>query len=234
MNVSSLLNPIKREKNSPSIGGFTRFSTVDWPGKLASTVFISGCPWRCHYCHNPHLQTRHQGENWSQILSFLKSRVNLLDGVVLSGGEPLTDPFFEQITRDILKHEFGLALHTAGMYPGRLKKILPELQWAALDIKTTERHYEKLTGQAKSFEQTAQSLEILLDWGGNFECRTTWSPDWLPESELLDLAQSLSRQGVREYAIQRFRSPGTHTSNVSLSPLALNQLKDMFETFSYR
>lgn len=234
MSVSFLLNQIKSERDSPCIGGFTPFSTVDWPGKLASTVFISGCPWRCHYCHNPHLQKRHQGESWAQILNFLKSRINLLDGVVLSGGEPLSDPFFEQMILDIRKQDFGLALHTAGMYPGRLKKILPELQWVALDIKTTERHYERLTGQAKSFEQTAQSLEALLNWGGNFECRTTWSPDWLTESELIDLAQSLSQQGVREYALQRFRSPGTHTSNVSLSPHALSHLKDLFETFSYR
>ncbi len=234
MNVSFLLNQTKNERDSPCIGGFTPFSTIDWPGKLASTVFISGCPWRCHYCHNPHLQTRRHGESWPQILNFLKSRINLLDGVVLSGGEPLSDRFFEKMICDIQQQGFELALHTSGMYPGRLKKALPQLQWVGLDIKTTERRYENLTGQTKSFAQTAQSLEILLAWGGNFECRTTWSPDWLPESELLDLAQSLSRQGVREYALQRFRPAGTHTSNVSLSPRALNQLKDLFETFSYR
>lgn len=234
MNVSSLVNQIKNERNGPFIGGFTPFSTVDWPGKLVSTIFISGCPWQCHYCHNPHLQVRYQGEPWPDILSFLKSRVNCLDGVVLSGGEPLSDPFYEQMADDIRQQGFELALHTAGMYPGRLEKILHCLEWVALDIKTNQRRYEKLTGQAKSFQQTEKSLEILLSWDGNFECRTTWSPEWLPENELLDLAQDLSRQGVREYAIQRFRAPGAHTSHVSLSPRSLSHLKDLFETFSYR
>lgn len=234
MNVSFLLNQTKRERDSPSIGGFTPFSTVDWPGKLASTVFISGCPWRCHYCHNPHLQERNRHETWQEILSLLSTRINLLDGVVLSGGEPLSDPYYAQMIADVRKQGFEMAIHTAGMYPGRLKNALPQLNWVALDIKTTERRYEKLTGKKKSYAQTSESLEALLDWKGSFECRTTWSPDWLPENELLDLAQNLSRQGVREYALQRFRSPGAHTSSVSLSPASLMRLQDLFEKFSYR
>ncbi len=68
----------------PAIGGLTPFSSVDWPGQLAAVVFIAGCPWRCHYCHNPHLQERARGLDWREVLDFLGRRRNLLDAVVFS------------------------------------------------------------------------------------------------------------------------------------------------------
>ena len=74
-----------------TIGGFTPLSTTDWPGKLAAVVFVQGCPWRCHYCHNVSLQDRasSQPSAWAQALRTLQRRQGLLDGVVFSGGEPL-------------------------------------------------------------------------------------------------------------------------------------------------
>lgn len=234
MNVYSSQKISGHKMSGPAIGGVTPFSTVDWPGKLVSTIFVSGCPWRCSYCHNPHLQQRQSQEQWSDVLSFLGTRISLLDGVVLSGGEPLIDPRYNDMISDVRDLGFEVGLHTAGIYPARLINILPQLSWVALDIKTTEQRYERLTDRAGSHEKTYQSLAALLKWGGQFECRTTWSPEWLPEDELLDLAQSLSRQGVREYALQRYRSPNAHISQVSLSADSLSTLKGLFETFSYR
>ncbi len=234
MNGPSLTNPKKISIKAPVIGGFVPFSTVDWPGKLAAIIFISGCPWRCHYCHNPHLQSRQPQESWEAILARLSQRKGLLDGVVLSGGEPLIEQACKSLVLALRALDFEVAIHTAGIYPTRLSALLPELSWVALDVKTTESAYDRLTGKQSSYALTDQSLNILLDWGGPFECRTTWSPDWLSERELIDLAQSLSARGVREYALQRFRNIKSQESPVSLSASSLHTLQGLFNKFTYR
>lgn len=234
MNEYSLTKKKNLQSKPPVIGGFVPFSTVDWPGKLAATLFISGCPWRCHYCHNPHLQSRQSQADWTDILKRLSHRKGLLDGVVLSGGEPLVEQACSTMVYALRHLGFEVALHTAGIYPARLRELLPELSWVALDIKTSERAYDQLTGSRGSFARANASLNLLLDWGGPFECRTTWSPEWLTEKELIDLAQSLSARGVREYAIQRFRNIESQETSVSLSQSALITLQGLFQKFSYR
>lgn len=130
----------------PVIGGLTPFSSVDWPGQLAAVVFIAGCPWRCHYCHNPHLQARERHLHWTQVMAFLQSRRALLDAVVFSGGEPLSEPRLPQLIAAVRALGFKTGLHTAGIYPARLAAVLPMLDWVGLDIKTTTSRYDTLTG----------------------------------------------------------------------------------------
>src|SRR3989338_5172092 len=89
-----LLDPINDILDAPiCIGGMTSLTTIDFPGRLAAVVFCQGCPWRCRYCHNPHLQSFESAgpqiqKNWNDFLKFLEARVGLLDGIVFSGGEP--------------------------------------------------------------------------------------------------------------------------------------------------
>ena len=225
------LNHVKR---TPSIGGFVPFSTVDWPGELAAVVFIAGCPWACHYCHNPHLQQRLGALSWDSILQTLQKRVGLLDGVVFSGGEPFNDPLCTELIHQTKALGFKVAVHTAGIYPQRLREALPSLDWVGLDIKTTPGGYPALTGRNKSAEPVQQCLETLLAWNGTFECRTTWHPNWLTETALLDLAQSLAAQGVRKYAVQRSRSFTRSLPDAEVSLLARTTLQGLFETFYYR
>ena len=228
------LTSLSQAKRTPSIGGFVPFSTVDWPGKLAAVVFIAGCPWSCHYCHNPHLQQRGATQSWERILQILEKRVGLLDGVVFSGGEPFNDPLCTQLIHQTKELGFKVAVHTAGIYPLRLLEALPSLDWVGLDIKTTPQGYTALTGRQKSAEPVQQCLEALIAWAGAFECRTTWHPAWLTETALLDLAQSLAAQGVRKYAVQRSRSVVHSLPVAEVSLLARTALQGLFETFSYR
>ena len=226
--------PCAGRVRAPVIGGVVPFSTVDWPGKLAAVLFVAGCPWRCGYCHNPHLQKRVGLHDWDDVLRFLQSRVGLLDAVVLSGGEPTADPACERMLRDVRALGFEMALHTAGMAPGHLASALPYLDWVGLDIKTTPAGYAALTGRRNSAAPVQRSLDLLLRWGGPFECRTTWSPEWLSESDLLDLAQGLAGQGVRQYALQRFRPSPVSPPVAALSDESRRRLLEMFEHFSYR
>jgi anaerobic ribonucleoside-triphosphate reductase activating protein len=228
------LTSLSHVKRTPSIGGFVPFSTVDWPGELAAVVFIAGCPWACHYCHNPHLQRRGGALSWDSVLQTLQKRVGLLDGVVFSGGEPFNDPLCTQLIHQTKELGFKVAVHTAGIYPLRLREALPSLDWVGLDIKTSPQDYPALTARKKSAEPVQECLDTLLEWNGPFECRTTWHPSWLTETALLDLAQSLAAQGVRKYAVQRSRSV-THSLPVAeVSLLARTTLQGLFETFSYR
>jgi anaerobic ribonucleoside-triphosphate reductase activating protein len=221
------------EAGVPCIGGLTPFSTTDWPGRLAAVVFVAGCPWRCHYCHNPQLQERKAALEWEQVYGLLARRRGLLDGVVFSGGEPFSDGMLPWMIDAVRALGFKVGLHTAGIYPRQLQGLLDRLDWVGLDVKTLPAGYAALTGRRYSSAPVWTSLELLLAWGGDFECRTTWSPRWLPETGLLDLAQELARRGVQNYAVQGYREaagavvdmPGTATQE------ALGRL---FPTYEWR
>ena len=228
------LTKLNQLKRTPSIGGFVPFSTVDWPGQLAAVVFIAGCPWACRYCHNPHLQQRGGAQSWEDIQELLRARVGLLDGVVFSGGEPFNEPLCSTMIRNIKTLGFKVAVHTAGIYPQRLADTLPALDWVGLDVKTNTCAYPALTGRPRSAEPVQQCLELLLASRIPFECRTTWSPTWQTETALLDLAQSLADQGVRKYAVQRYRNPHTQLPTAEVSLATRATLQGLFEIFSYR
>ncbi len=172
--------------------------------------------------------------SWDSILQTLQKRVGLLDGVVFSGGEPFNDPLCTQLIQQTKELDFKVAVHTAGIYPQRLREALPNLDWVGLDIKTSAQDYTGLTARTKSAEPVQQCLDTLLAWNGSFECRTTWHPAWLTEAALLDLAQGLAAQGVRKYAVQRSRSFTRSLPVAELSLLARTTLQGLFETFSYR
>lgn len=191
------------------MGGFEPFSATEFPGKLSAVVFIQGCPWRCGYCHNPDLQPRHQGPlSWERLLEGLARRVGLLDAVVFCGGEPTIDPALARAVAQVRELGFQVGLETAGIYPERLRELLPSLDWVGLDVKAPFDSYDTITGVANSANPVHSSLKALLDSGIDFECRTTVHPDQLPPPLLLRLARSLSEMGVRRYVLQEFRSKG--------------------------
>ncbi len=203
------------------VGGLTSFTSIDYPGLLSAVVFVQGCPWRCRYCHNPHLQARAQatGPRWEQVLDFLAQRVGLLDAVVFSGGEPTLDPALPQAVADVRALGFKVGLHTAGIYPQRLQSLLPRLDWVGLDVKAPlaqEACHAGVTGVTGVRGSTAavrRSLAALVAHsrrsGMPFECRTTAHPALLDEAALLTVASELAAAGVVDWALQVFRAQGS-------------------------
>lgn len=196
------------------VGGLEPFSTVDHPDHFSAVVFVQGCPWRCGYCHNTHLQSRRchssTAVDWAQVLTWLKTRRGLLDSVVFSGGEPLVDPWLKHAVVQVKALGFGVGLHTAGMYGDRLGALVNAIDWVGLDIKAPlddAAAYARVTGAAQSAWATSQSLDILLRCGVDFECRTTVHPDWMDDEALVRTAADLARRGVRRWAVQRARAP---------------------------
>lgn len=192
------------------VGGFTPFTATDYPGKLAAVVFVQGCPWRCGYCHNPHLQERTATSpmEWADVVARLKRRVGLIDAVVFSGGEPTMDPGLEDAMRDVRTLGFAVGLHTAGMYPQRLAALLPLVDWVGMDIKATPGGYDSVTGMAASSAPAFASAEVVIAQGVAHEFRTTVHPELHAPADILALATQLSTMGVRNYALQVFRATG--------------------------
>jgi len=191
------------------IGGVAPFSAVDFPGRLAAVVFCQGCPWRCRYCQNPHLLPRAQAQiAWADVLALLKRRRRLLDAVVFCGGEPTLQTGLREAMRAARTLGFAIGLHTAGPYPGRLKALLPYLDWIGMDIKAPFADYARITGARGSGDKARKSAELVLASGVAHEFRTTVHPLLLDRAQVLALARDLAALGAERYVLQIFRAVG--------------------------
>lgn len=225
------------------VGGVTPFSATDYPGKLAAVVFVQGCPWRCGYCHNPHLQPR-SGDAlvpWADVLALLRRRVGLVDAVVFSGGEACMDPALRRAMQDVRALGFDIGLHTACIYPQRLKEVLPLVDWVGFDIKAVFSDYRAITGVAGSGDPARACLDAIVASGVAHECRTTIHPALLPDQALLELAASLAKKGVTDYVLQQFSAEGCANDSLAHATLAgypaaatLAQIGAMFPRFTFR
>ena len=225
------------------VGGLVPFTATDYPGKLAAVVFVQGCPWRCSYCHNPHLQLRtvEGALAWKDVLQLLERRVGLVDAVVFSGGEATTDGNLGDAIREVREMGFDIGLHTAGTYPRRLAGLLPLIDWVGFDIKAPFDSYHRITAIGDSWRQARNSAELILASGIPYEFRTTIHPSLLHERDLLSLAHTLVRMGVQNYALQLFRPQGCKDAKLNAVTTAgypgkaiLEQITAMFPQFTLR
>ncbi len=200
---SFLMKPLLTDKEIV-VGGLTPLTTIDYPGELAAVIFMQGCPWRCGYCHNSELLPRHSGTamTWSAVLDLLKKRKGLLDAVVFSGGEPLLQSELEFAMQQVKNMGFKIGLHTAGIYPERLHKIIPLIDWIGLDIKSAKADYDNITGVKDSGQRAWKSARVVIDSGVAYEFRTTIHPDMLNKQQLSELVNELTELGAENYVIQ--------------------------------
>lgn len=191
------------------VGGLVPFTTIDFPGRLAAVVFCQGCPWRCAYCHNPHLHPARGGERpWPDVLAWLASRRGLLDGVAFSGGEPLLQRGLIPALDEVRSLGFATALHTAGTHPERLAAALPRLDWVGFDIKGPFEDYRRITGGGAG--RTAErALRLLLAAGTPHELRCTVDPALLDAAAVRRMAAQLAALGVSRLVLQACRRDGT-------------------------
>lgn len=192
------------------IAGLVPYSTCDWPGKLAATVFLQGCPWQCGYCHNPSLlDPRAPGTvEWSEVLELLDRRRGLLDGVVFSGGEPTRQHALAAGMLAVKELGYGVGLHSGGAYPKRLEAILPLVDWVGLDIKAGKAQFAQITGLPGSATPAYRSLDLVLESGVDFEVRTSVDPTVMSEGDVRELTAYLKSLGVDRHVLQRVRPDG--------------------------
>lgn len=224
------------------VGGLVPLTTTDYPGQLAAVVFCQGCAWQCGYCQNPHLIPNGQADrSWPETLAFLQRRQGLLDAVVFSGGEPTMQGGLGEAMQQVQGLGFRVGLHSAGVYPERLEKVLPLTDWVGLDIKAPFAAYERITHVPGSGARALASAKAVLASGTAHEFRTTVHPALLQPEDLLTLAQELAEMGVRNYVVQEFRPAGCadamlcdSTTYGFLKDDLLAEIGARFECFSVR
>ncbi len=187
------------------VGGLTPLTTIDYPGELAAVIFMQGCPWKCGYCQNTDLLPAKSVTTipWSDVLTLLHKRKGLLDAVVFSGGEPTLQSGLELAMQQVKAMGFKIGLHTAGIYPERLQKLLPLIDWVGLDVKSATADYDKITGVKGSGEKAWKSASVVIDSGVAYEFRTTVHPDMLDKRQLSELVDELTELGAENYVIQQ-------------------------------
>lgn len=224
------------------LAGLVPFTTLDYPGALAAVLFSQGCPWRCGYCQNSHLQPLEKGSiSWGDVMAFLLKRKGLLDAVVFSGGEPTLHKDLASCMRQVKEMGYKIGLHTAGIFPQLLKPILSLIDWVGMDIKAPFEDYEKITKVPKTGEKARQSAELILASGVGYEFRTTVHPKLLTIEDLNRLTSQLVQIGAKHFVLQRFRSRGCSDDQLTKPPFDeawsesfLLKLGGQFESFLVR
>lgn len=188
------------------IGGLVSFTTIDYPGKLAAVLFLTGCPLRCVYCSNPHLLCPGDGDyDPTRVFDWIKSRVGKLEAIVFSGGEALMQG---DVAVDYMRHVrelgFKIGLHTNGFYPNILEKAIDVIDWVGLDFKATRDKYPDLTGQHIAYDNMMRSLDILISHNKDFEVRVTCDPRFISKNDLIEIAEILAMRDVKNIAIQKY------------------------------
>lgn len=227
------------------VGGVETFSTVDFPEKISAVIFMQGCPWRCPFCYNHSLQPldSQQDFNWPKFIDFLKTRKAMLDGVVFSGGEPLVQTGLAEAIKEVKDLGFEIGLHTGGYNPEHLREVLPLVDWVGLDIKAPfeMEKYKIGVGGPNHLKKVQKSLDLLLNCGIDFECRTTCDPRILMLKDIYDIADELKSKGVKKYFLQKYRPIESDkvTTDIDCEKFFLDQnlikhLQSSFEVFDIR
>lgn len=193
------------------IKGFQKLTLLDYPGKTACTVFTGGCNYRCPFCHNAGLVTKLDTEIISEgeVLSHLKKRQGILDGVAISGGEPLLQGDIEEFLQKIKELGYSIKLDTNGSFPDKLKSIIDKglCDYVAMDIKNSKERYNETIG-IDNFDISLmeKSVEILRNSDVDFEFRTTVTKNFHTMEDIEKIGEWI--KGTEKYYLQNFVDSG--------------------------
>lgn len=194
------------------IGGLQKLTLLDYPGKVACTVFLSGCNLRCPYCHNPALvlpeQSNAPGMPESEVFAFLEQRKGKLDGICITGGEPTLQPELPGFLEKLRGLGYAIKLDTNGTNPGMLNRLLHDgiLNYVAMDIKNSPSRYAETCGGADVLSKVRESADLLLNSPTDYEFRTTVCKPLHTEKEMEEIGRWL--RGAKRYFLQPFVDTG--------------------------
>lgn len=193
------------------IEGMQKLTLLDFPGQVACTLFSHGCNLRCPFCHNAGLVIRRPEAEISkdELAAFLEKRKGLLDGICLTGGEPLLQRDAKEFIAFLRSFGFKIKLDTNGAFPERLKEIIDErlVDYIAMDIKSSPEGYAKATGiQDIDIEPFRKSIALIMNSGIDYEFRTTAVKGLHTEADFEGIAEWI--KGAKRYYIQQFIDSG--------------------------
>ena len=209
------------------ISGLQKMTLLDYPGKVACTVFLQGCNFRCPFCHNSDLLGKEGPETIEveTLLTFLKKRVGLLDAVCITGGEPTLQPGLEDLIVRIKEMGYLVKLDTNGGRPEVLKTLVEKglIDYVAMDIKNSPEKYGITAGvPGMTLDRVEESIKFLLAGNVPYEFRTTVAAQFHDEESFEDIARWIA--GAKRYALQEFKDSGDILTG-GLTPCTQEQME---------
>ena len=193
--------------------GLQKTTLLDFPGKLACTVFTGGCNFRCPFCHNASLVTRPadvEEISLESFFSYISKRSGLLDGVCITGGEPLLNKDIDDFIKRIRELGLLIKLDTNGAFPERLEYLLDNglVDYVAMDIKNSPEKYAMTAGIAEDFDISLlqKSIDIIIDKAPDYEFRTTVVRELHDENDIRSITHWL--EDTRRYFLQKYVDSG--------------------------
>ena len=189
------------------IHGLQKMTLLDYPGRVACTVFFGGCDMRCPFCHNAELLDGSAPPvmEEDELITFLKKRQGLLDGVAFTGGEPLLQKDLPNLAARIRDLGYPVKLDTNGTHPDRLEKMIREglVQYVAMDIKNSPERYAETAGlETLDLAPVRESVRMLMEGGTDYEFRTTAVAELHDDRSFEQIGQWI--RGAKRYFLQRF------------------------------
>lgn len=194
------------------IQGLQKLTLLDFPGRVACTVFTAGCNFRCPFCHNASLVVdipEASGITEESFLSFLKKRQGILEGVCITGGEPLLQPDIEEFIRGIKELGYAVKLDTNGSFPDKLKHLVEKqlVDYVAMDIKNSPERYAITAGVERlDLESIQKSVDYLKEGHVAYEFRTTVVKNYHEKDSFEKIGQWIA--GAQKYYLQNFVDSG--------------------------
>jgi len=231
------------------IGGLQKTTLIDYPGKIACTIFLIGCNFRCPFCYSAELVLPEKIKNQPRIdkkelFRFLKERQKYLEGVVICGGEPTIHSDLSDFLLQIKKMGYLIKLDTNGTQPDVIKKLIDKklVDYIAMDIKAPleEEKYAAASGVKVDLEKIRQSIALIKNSGIDYEFRTTVVPTIHQLEDILNIAQSIAP--AQKFYLQNFRPEKTLNENLlQVKPFSeadlemiLEKIKNLFEECKIR
>lgn len=217
---------------------------LDYPGKVACTIFTAGCNFRCPFCHNASLvidTSANETIPEEEIFRFLTKRQGILDGVCISGGEPLIQDGIEEFIRQIKEMGYDVKLDTNGSFPDKLIRLVEAglINYVAMDIKNSQEHYGRTIGiEDYDIRDVHRSVKYLMSGKVPYEFRTTVVREFHQRSDFASIGRWI--RGAREYYLQQFVDsgdlirPGLHGYNKEIMEQALEVVKKDVESAKLR
>jgi len=191
---------------------FQPSSMLDWPGKICSVLFLSGCNFRCPYCHNPELiEAGEAADNiaWDDLARYLNERKGWIDGVSITGGEPTIHADLPRLCESLRDLGMAVKLDTNGSRPRLLAEMLSRglVDFVAMDLKTSIERYAEVTRRPVDPSCIGDSIDAIIGSGVEHEFRCTVVPGLVGLEDLESLAERIA--GARKFVLQQFRSETT-------------------------
>lgn len=189
-----------------NIGGLQKTSLLDYPDTISAIIWTIGCNFKCPFCYNTNLVEGKVGlVHEEEILSFLKMRKGMLEGLAITGGEPLLQKDIVEFAEKVKKLGYLIKIDTNGMYPEKLKELIDKklVDYIAMDIKAPKKKYNQLSGVKTNISKIEKSIEIIKKYAPDYEFRTTFVPDLLEKKDIINIAKWL--EGSKQFYLQQFK-----------------------------